>query len=64
MSVDPKTSYCGDFEPTTLAPTTIPDCLDNPLGWYNINETQYNCEWYDQGDNCERCGDDLKMTEK
>ena len=43
----------------TLHPTvspTLPSCIDDPIGWYDIDGEDYNCNWYAFGTNCEKYG--------
>jgi len=36
-------------------PTGDPICVDK-AGWYDSDGVTYNCEWYTQGDNCQKFG--------
>eukprot|EP00591_Stephanopyxis_turris_P010101 CAMPEP_0195510034 /NCGR_PEP_ID=MMETSP0794_2-20130614/2796_1 /TAXON_ID=515487 /ORGANISM="Stephanopyxis turris, Strain CCMP 815" /LENGTH=888 /DNA_ID=CAMNT_0040637381 /DNA_START=33 /DNA_END=2699 /DNA_ORIENTATION=+ len=52
----------GTYSPTlTPSPTSEPSnarpCQDDPPGWHDIFGSDYNCEWYDNGTNCEEHGD-------
>uniref|UniRef100_A0A7S3QG82 subtilisin n=1 Tax=Chaetoceros debilis TaxID=122233 RepID=A0A7S3QG82_9STRA len=43
----------------TLHPTSAPtldSCTDDPIGWYDIDGEDYNCEWYATGTACEQYG--------
>jgi len=44
------------LSPTT-SPTAAPPCTDSPEGWYDSDGTDYDCDWYAQGSNCEVYGD-------
>ena len=51
----------------TLSPTASPTvplpCIDDPVGWYDIDGPLYDCVWYKEGNNCEVHGDNYKRLE-
>ena len=51
----------------TLSPTASPTvplpCIDDPVGWYDIDGPTYDCVWYKEGNNCEVHGDNYKRLE-
>lgn len=44
--------------PSPPSPTPPNECTDSPIGWYDSDGENFNCEWYAQGTNCEVYGDD------
>merc|ERR1719491_1524801 len=43
--------------PPTVSPTPAPPCDDNPVGWFDKDGPEFDCEWYSVGSNCEDFGD-------
>ena len=44
----------GNAAPSPTPPVT---CQDSPIGWYDSDGPEYNCEWYSLDDRCEQHGD-------
>lgn len=43
--------------PSAMSPVNFPlMCQDSPVGWYDIDGPQYNCQWYSEDTNCEELG--------
>jgi len=45
---DPKPSFCSA--------SPVNECSDSPVGWNDIDGQFYDCEWYSEGDRCEKYG--------
>ena len=45
----------------TSSPTSTPvPCTDSPLGWYDIDGDEFDCEYYAVGNHCEDYGDNYE----
>ena len=40
-----------------VQPNTGGSCNDSPTGWYDADGSDYDCDWYGQGTNCNQHGD-------
>lgn len=61
---NPKPDFCGSNPaPTPVSPPVSPpvsapvappsaECYDSPAGWHDSDGSQYNCNWYADGNNC------------
>merc|ERR1712028_222029 len=47
----------GSTARPTVSPTPAPPCDDNPVGWFDEDGPEFDCEWYSVGSNCEDFGD-------
>lgn len=46
-----------DFALGNAPPGPCNECIDSPLGWYDIDGPTYSCAWYADGTNCADYGD-------
>jgi len=62
---EPGSAKPGFCDGLTSSPTSTPvPCTDSPLGWYDIDGSEFDCEYYAEGNNCENYGDDYEKDGK
>jgi hypothetical protein len=46
-----------EFVLGNIGPGPCNECVNSPLGWYDVDGPYYDCAWYAQGSNCADLGD-------